>query len=59
MLNTLLKLPFNKEFLKSETMPAFLVRTARYAVIIFVIIGVYPKLFPLYERIGKKGRTAA
>ena len=58
VLNTLLKLPFNKEFLKSETMPAFLVRTARYAVIIFVIIGVYPKLFPLYERIGKKGRTA-
>lgn len=54
ILNTLLKLPFSKEFLAGGTLPAFLVRAARYAVIIFVIIGVYPKVFPLFEKIGKK-----
>lgn len=53
-LNTLLKLPFSKEFLDSVTMKAFLVRSARYAVIIFVVIGLYPKLFPFFEKIGKK-----
>ena len=25
-----------------------------YAIIIFVMIGVYPKVFPLFEKIGKK-----
>ena len=54
ILNTLLKLPFGKEFLAGGTLPAFLVRTARYAIIIFVIIGIYPKIFPLFEKIGKK-----
>ena len=54
VLNTVLKLPFSKEFLAGGTMGAFLVRAARYAVIIFVIIGIYPKVFPLFEKIGKK-----
>ncbi len=54
ILNTLLKLPFSKEFLAGGTMGAFLVRAARYAVIIFVIIGVYPKVFPLFEKLGKR-----
>ncbi|MBQ6722876.1 MAG: phosphatase PAP2 family protein [Clostridia bacterium] len=54
VLNTVLKLPFSKEFLANGTMGAFLVRAARYAVIIFVIIGIYPKVFPLFEKIGKK-----
>lgn len=54
VLNTLLKLPFSKEFLAGETLEAFLVRTVRYAVIIFTIIGVYPMAFPLFEKIGKK-----
>ena len=53
-MNTLLKLPFSKDFLASGTLGALLVRTARYAVIIFAIIGVYPKVFPLFEKIGKK-----
>ena len=30
------------------------VRAARYAVIIFMIVGIYPKIFPLFEKIGKK-----
>ena len=54
VMNTLLKLPFSKEFLTNGTLAAFLVRTLRYAVIVFVIIGIYPKVFPLFEKIGKK-----
>ena len=53
-LNTLLKLPFSKEFLAGGTLSSFLIRTARYAVIIFVILGIYPKVFPVFEKIGKK-----
>ncbi len=55
LLNTLLKLPFSREFLAGGTMKAFLVRTVRYAVIIFVIIGLYPKVFPVFEKVRKKG----
>ena len=54
VLNTVLKLPFSRDFLAGGTMGAFLVRTARYALIIFVIIGVYPKVFPLFEKLGKR-----
>ncbi len=54
VLNTLLKLPFSREFLSGGTIGAFLVRTARYSLIIFAIVGVYPKVFPLFEKIGKK-----
>ena len=50
VLNPLLKLPFSGEFLASGTLGAFLIRTARYAVIIFTIIGIYPKVFPLFEK---------
>ena len=44
-LNTVLKLPFSKEFLSSATTAAFLVRAARYCIITFVIIGAYPMVF--------------
>ncbi len=37
---------------------ALLIRTVRYAVIIFVIMGIYPKLFPHFETLGKR-RSAA
>lgn len=53
-LNTLLKMPFSKEWLDSGELAANLVRTARYAVILFIIIGVYPRVFPAFEKIGKK-----
>ena len=49
-LNTLLKMPFPKELLESATMPSFIIRTVRYAIIIFVLIGVYPLVF---DRIKK------
>ena len=54
VMNKLLKLPFSSEFLTGGTLEAFLIRTARYAVIVFVIIGIYPKVFPLFEKVGKK-----
>ena len=53
-LNTLLKLPFSRDFLSGGTTAAFLVRTARYALIIFAIVGLYPKVFPLFEKVGGK-----
>ena len=53
-LNTLLKMPFSKEWLDSGEMAANLVRTARYAVILFVVLAVYPRVFPLFEKVGKK-----
>ena len=53
-LNTLLKLPFSKEFLENGTLAAYLVRTLRYAVVIFVDMGVYPLVFRLTGTLGKK-----
>ena len=53
-LNTLLKLPFSKEFLDNGTLEAGLVRTARYAIVLFAALGLFPKLFPVFEKIGKK-----
>ena len=53
-LNSLLKLPFSEEFLDGTTMGALLVRTLRYTIDLFVIVGIYPKVFPLFERVGRK-----
>ena len=50
--NTLLKLPFDKEFLNGASLGALLIRTGRYAVILFLITGVYPVVFPRFERIS-------
>jgi hypothetical protein len=60
-LNTVLKLPFPDALLNPEV-PNFLsnlIRTLRYAVVIFILIGVYPMLFKptgkLWDKIfGKK-----
>ena len=54
VVNKLLKLPFDKQFLAGTSLAAFLIRTARYAITMFLIMGVYPKVFPLYERVGGK-----
>ena len=53
-LNTLLKLPFPKELLDAGNFAAHLIRSGRYAIVIFVVIAVYPMLFKLTARIGKK-----
>ena len=44
-LNTLLKLPFSAEFLAQPVLPALLIRTLRYMIVIFVLLGVYPIIF--------------
>ena len=44
-LNNLLKLPFDEAFLASDTAAAFLIRTVRYALVIFIIMGIYPMSF--------------
>ena len=54
VLNMALKLPFDKEWLNSGTLGANLVRTTRYAILLFVLIGVYPRVFPVFEKIGRK-----
>lgn len=43
--STLLKLPFSKELLESATTASFLLRTVRYALCAFVILGIYPLCF--------------
>ena len=54
-LNALLKLPFSPSFLSSDALLPHLVRTLRYAVILFIDIGVYPLFF---DRLGRKTGAA-
>ncbi len=51
VLNTVLKLPFSKSFLESQTAGAFLVRTLRYCIVTFIDIGVYPMIFKYVEKV--------
>lgn len=57
-INALFKLPFSTEFLHSENTAAFLLRTARYFVALFVITGVYPMLFEKLGTFFAKGEKA-
>ena len=52
-LNTLLKLPFSKDFLAGGTFPALLVRCARYAISCFTAFAIYPMVFKYTAKIGK------
>ena len=52
-LNTLLKLPFSKEFLSGGGIAALMVRCARYAIVAFVEFGVYPMVFRFEKMKGK------
>ena len=53
-LNTLLKLPFSKDFLEDGSYASLFVRCARYAVISFLEFGAYPLTFRLGARIGNR-----
>lgn len=53
-LNTLLKLPFPKELLDAGDFTAHLIRTGRYAIVIFAVIAIYPMLFKVTAKIGRK-----
>lgn len=50
-LNTILKLPFSTDFLDNSSMLSFFVRAARYAIVVFVDMGVYPLLFRYMDRL--------
>ena len=50
-LNTALKLPFPKALLEAGDLTSQLIRAGRYAVVIFVVIGVYPMVFKLTGRL--------
>ena len=49
-LNTVLKMPFDKAFLDSGSFAALMVRTARYAVILFVEVALYPACFRFFKK---------
>lgn len=51
-LNTLLKLPFSKDFLESAAPASFAVRSLRYLAVTFALIGPYPMLFKLFDKKG-------
>ena len=53
-LNTVLKMPFPKEILEAGNFVSQLIRMLRYAVVIFTVIGVYPMLFKLTDKIWRK-----
>ena len=57
-LNTVLKLPFSKEFLADRSIAALLGRCGRYAIIAFVDFGVYPMLFRLENRTNTSKRRS-
>ena len=57
VMNSVLKLPFDREWLNSGTLGANLIRSARYAIMLFVLLGVYPRVFPVFEKIGRKGNS--
>lgn len=49
-LNTLLKLPFSSEFLHGGTFLSHIVRTVRYAIVLFVAMGAYPMAFKAFKK---------
>lgn len=53
-LNTVLKMPFPKELLDAGDLTAYLIRAGRYAVVIFVVIGLYPMLFQYTGKLWKE-----
>jgi len=54
VVNSLLKSLFGKFSLNDTSLLFLLIRTLRYTIDIFIILGVYPMIFPLYEKIVKK-----
>ena len=55
-LNTLMKMPFDAEWLAQPELPQFLVRAVRYFIIGFVLLGIYPMLFRMENRIRESLR---
>ncbi len=58
-LNTVLKLPFPKDVLNAENFLAMAIRTFRYAVVVFTVVGVYPMLFKYTGKLWDRKKTEA
>ena len=56
-LNTILKLPFPEALLEGETAAAFIIRTVRYCIVLFVEVGIYPLAFRILD--GKKKKAVS
>ena len=56
VLNTLLKLPFSKEFLSDGSTAAMTIRFVRYAIVSVVAFGVYPMVFR-FEKSQQTGKA--
>ena len=56
-LNTLLKLPFPKDFLDSASFASLTARGLRYAVTAFVLFGIYPMAFRYSGRLWKNAKN--
>lgn len=50
ILNSVLKMPFTEEFLDGATAASHAVRAVRYALVTFLLLGVYPLAFRLEKR---------
>lgn len=57
-LNTVLKMPFPKELLESGGLASHIIRSARYALVMFAVCGLYPMLFKLTAKILPKKQKA-
>ncbi|MBR6881219.1 MAG: phosphatase PAP2 family protein [Clostridiales bacterium] len=53
VLSFLLKMPFTEEFLKEDSLIPHLIRSGRYAVIMFAVLGVYPLFFGKIKAIAR------
>lgn len=58
-LNEILKIPFPKEVLEAGDFLACFIRTARYAIVIFVDVGVYPMLFKKTAGLWKNDKESS
>lgn len=50
LVDKILEIPFSKEFLESTTGLSFMVRSIRYTISCFAVIGVYPMLFSAVDK---------
>ena len=56
-LNELTKMPFSADFLNSGEMSALLIRTVRYTLVVFAVLGVYPMVFKYADKWFEKDKS--
>ena len=56
-LNTLTKMPFSADYLNSGEMSALLIRTVRYTLVVFAVLGAYPMVFKYADKWYEKEKS--